>query len=163
MQSSREKTHKTKIPPKNKKDILPPIWDLRASTWEVRVETSFSLFSNFSIVSEGKKRKKKKKKYKISVSSSKGTRCLCNSLLMLSVCQYSPKILWPHDSWWLNLLFGAKEAAIRSLTLTNADNCSGNSSTLPWKRDHLASWRWGASNRDRTGPGWNLQLRCHAV
>lgn len=33
---------------------LPPICDLRASTWEVRVETSFSLFSSFSIVSAEK-------------------------------------------------------------------------------------------------------------
>lgn len=31
---------------------LPPFCDLRASTWEVRAETSFSLFNSFSIVSE---------------------------------------------------------------------------------------------------------------
>lgn len=33
---------------------LPAVWDLRASTCDVRVETSFSLFNNFSIVSEEK-------------------------------------------------------------------------------------------------------------
>lgn len=39
---------------------LPASWDLRASTWHVRVETSFSLFSNFSIVSGEKKKKQQK-------------------------------------------------------------------------------------------------------
>lgn len=67
---------------------LPAIWDLRASTCDVRVETSFSLFNNFSIVSEEKTKRQEALK--------KQQRCSLKSHVIWS-CGDDPSDLWFHN------------------------------------------------------------------
>lgn len=67
---------------------LPAIWDLRASTCDVRVETSFSLFNNFSIVSEEKTKRQEALKEQ--------QRCSLKSHVIWS-CGDDPSDLWFHN------------------------------------------------------------------